>query len=102
MLDQGMRVLVCDGSMCRNRGAIKIRKMVKHWIKEQESPVIMFETGCLNLCMRGPNMIIYPQGLWYSWLTRDQIQKILDHPGSPDMDRYVSYQWDLYYIHPDH
>jgi predicted metal-binding protein len=29
------------------------------------SDVLVSSTGCLNLCERGPVLIVYPEGYWY-------------------------------------
>jgi len=33
--------------------------------------------GCLGLCEKGPNMIVYPEGTWYTGLKPDQIPEII-------------------------
>jgi vanillate O-demethylase ferredoxin subunit len=34
--------------------------------------------GCLERCELGPNMVIYPEGVWYHFETRDDIDEILE------------------------
>ena len=33
--------------------------------------------GCLDRCEFGPNLVIYPEGVWYSAPTREDIDEIL-------------------------
>ena len=33
--------------------------------------------GCLDRCEYGPNMVIYPEGVWYSVHTREDVDEIL-------------------------
>ena len=41
--------------------------------------VTVSATGCLNVCDRGPAMIVYPQGDWYGNLgSSDAIDAVLD------------------------
>lgn len=36
--------------------------------------------GCLGLCGKGPNMVVYPEGIWYTGLNPERIVKIVkDH-----------------------
>lgn len=34
-------------------------------------------TGSLGLCTRGPNMVVYPEGTWYSGVRIDDIPEIV-------------------------
>ena len=33
--------------------------------------------GCLSLCERGPTMVIYPEGIWYTYSSEEDIEEIL-------------------------
>ncbi len=33
--------------------------------------------GCLNQCEFGPTMVIYPEGVWYTYNNEDDIDEIL-------------------------
>jgi (2Fe-2S) ferredoxin len=33
--------------------------------------------GCLNVCEHGPTMVIYPEGVWYTYATEEDIEEIL-------------------------
>ena len=35
------------------------------------------QSGCLDRCEFGPAMVIYPEGVWYSPKTRDEVDEIL-------------------------
>lgn len=34
-------------------------------------------SACLDRCELGPTMVIYPEGIWYSCATRDDIDEVL-------------------------
>lgn len=34
-------------------------------------------SGCLNRCEHGPVMVIYPEGVWYGYRSRDDVDEIL-------------------------
>ncbi|MBW2181859.1 MAG: methyltransferase domain-containing protein, partial [Deltaproteobacteria bacterium] len=39
--------------------------------------------GCLGICGKGPNMVVYPDGIWYTGLTPKRVSKIVkDHIGN--------------------
>jgi (2Fe-2S) ferredoxin len=35
-------------------------------------------SGCLERCELGPNMVIYPEGVWYHYETTQDIDEILE------------------------
>jgi (2Fe-2S) ferredoxin len=35
------------------------------------------DSGCLGLCESGPNIMIYPQGIWFAEVTLDDVPEIL-------------------------
>jgi (2Fe-2S) ferredoxin len=60
---KGSRQL-CD-YMCRRSMVLGLRKIrVNH-------------AGCLNRCEMGPTMVIYPDGVWYTYSTEADIDEIL-------------------------
>ena len=34
--------------------------------------------GSLGLCERGPNMVVYPEGVWYSGVRAEDVREIVD------------------------
>ena len=34
--------------------------------------------GCLDRCELGPTMVIYPEGVWYSCKTREDIDEVIE------------------------
>ena len=36
------------------------------------------QAGCLDQCEVGPNIVIYPQGIWYGGVTLDDVPRIID------------------------
>ena len=36
------------------------------------------KSGCLDRCELGPVMVIYPEGIWYSYKNLDDINEILE------------------------
>lgn len=36
------------------------------------------KAGCLDRCAGGPVAVVYPEGVWYSYVDRDDIDEIVD------------------------
>ncbi len=36
------------------------------------------KSGCLDLCAFGPNVMIWPEGIWYMKVTQDDIPQIIE------------------------
>ena len=36
------------------------------------------KAGCLDRCEEGPVMVIYPQGTWYTYVDKEDIDEIID------------------------
>ena len=36
------------------------------------------KAGCLDQCEHGPNLVIYPQGIWYGGVQLDDVPRIID------------------------
>jgi len=34
--------------------------------------------GCLNRCSEGPVMVVYPEGVWYTYVDQEDIDEIID------------------------
>ena len=34
--------------------------------------------GCLNRCAEGPVCVVYPEGVWYTWVDREDVDEIID------------------------
>ncbi len=71
-----------DGSRCcGNFPALEYRNHAKQRIKELgsviEGDVRVNVAGCLNRCGEGPLLVIYPEGVWYRYKTREDIDEII-------------------------
>ncbi|MGE5517615.1 MAG: (2Fe-2S) ferredoxin domain-containing protein [Bacteroidota bacterium] len=65
---------------CAARGAEPLRDYLKARTKELGlvDGVRINSAGCLDRCELGPVMVIYPEGIWYSFHTHEDIDEILD------------------------
>lgn len=40
--------------------------------------VLVSSTGCMNMCVSGPVMVVYPENVWYKQATIETAEGILD------------------------
>ncbi len=73
-------VLVCAGTGCTSSGSAAIRKALAEELEKKglQDEVEIVHTGCFGLCALGPIMIIYPEGVFYSSVTADDVPEIVE------------------------
>jgi (2Fe-2S) ferredoxin len=63
---------------CKEKGAEKLRNYLKARAKELGLDAMLInQSGCLDRCELGPTMVIYPEGVWYSYHTVEDAEEIL-------------------------
>ena len=63
---------------CASKGSIKLRDYMKVRAKELGLyDMRVNSSGCLDRCGEGPAIVIYPEGVWYSANSREDIDEIL-------------------------
>lgn len=69
-----------DGrAYCQQHGAQSLRDYAKQRVKELKlKKVRVNNAGCLNRCTLGPVLVIYPQGIWYQYQNKHDIDEILE------------------------
>ena len=71
---QGTRKSCADGQ------SIEIRQILKDHFHQMQLPpnsVRISQSLCMGLCNEGPNLMIYPQGIWYSAVGVEDIDAII-------------------------
>jgi (2Fe-2S) ferredoxin len=67
---------------CANFDAEHLRKYAKEKVKKtaclKKLNIRVNKSGCLNRCQDGPVMVIYPEGVWYTFLDEEDIDEIID------------------------
>jgi (2Fe-2S) ferredoxin len=71
-----------DGRQCcAMAGAAPAREYLKRRAKELglsvPGGVRVSSAGCLGRCAEGPTLVVYPEGVWYSYASVDDIEDIL-------------------------
>lgn len=65
-----MRYLViCRGPHCRHRGAGTLRARLARVLRGRED-LRVAGYACFGLCEHGPNVLLYPEGVWFGGLAR--------------------------------
>ena len=63
---------------CKAKGSEKLRDYMKARAKELGlKDVRINQSGCLDRCELGPTMVIYPEGVWYSFRSIEEAEEIL-------------------------
>jgi (2Fe-2S) ferredoxin len=63
---------------CAARGSEPLRDYLKSRAKELGIGGIRVNSaGCLDRCELGPVMVIYPEGVWYSYHSHEDVEEIL-------------------------
>lgn len=72
-----------DGrACCAARGAAELQEYAKARIKALglagEGRIRINKAGCLDRCELGPCVVVYPEGTWYTYVDRHDIDEIID------------------------
>jgi (2Fe-2S) ferredoxin len=63
---------------CLHRGADELHAYMKERAKAAGLKDIRInQSGCLERCELGPTMVIYPEGVWYTYRSKDDIDEIV-------------------------
>src|SRR5258706_10222565 len=67
---------------CANHNAEAMKDHAKKRVKELklkgEGGVRINSAGCLDRCEHGPCIVVYPEGTWYTYVDRQDIDEIVD------------------------
>ncbi len=72
-------ILVCHGTGCTSSKSPEILEKLKEIIKEKDlKDINVVKVGCLGLCSKGPIVIIRPEDTFYSMVTVDDCEEIIE------------------------
>jgi len=69
----GIRKSCADGDNVEVRRRLKEEVARRGW----KPRVRVSQSGCLGLCPHGPNVLIYPQQVWFSQVRSRDLERIL-------------------------
>lgn len=75
-----IHVLVCGGTGCHSSQGDEIRKLLDKKVVERNlgDKINVVLTGCFGLCEAGPNIVIYPEGIFYSHVKLEDVDEIVE------------------------
>jgi (2Fe-2S) ferredoxin len=67
---------------CEDHGASELRAYAKDRVKQLglsgEGKTRINQAGCLDRCELGPVMVVYPEGVWYTYVDRSDVDEIIE------------------------
>ena len=67
---------------CEDHGASELRAYAKDRVKQLglsgEGKTRINQAGCLDRCELGPVLVVYPEGIWYTYVDRSDIDEIIE------------------------
>jgi len=67
---------------CADKNAAALRDYAKARIKalglSGPGQVRINQAGCLDRCEEGPVVVVYPEGVWYTYVDQDDIDEIIE------------------------
>lgn len=65
---------------CDPAGQAVLQKTFKQKLAERglKGKVRANQAGCLDQCEHGPNLVIYPEAVWYGGVTLNDVDEIID------------------------
>ena len=64
---------------CAGGQGVKLRTYLKNRAQQADvADIRVNSSGCLDRCELGPVMVIYPEGIWYRYDNRQDIDEILE------------------------
>lgn len=71
-----------EGGCCGGLGAQSMRDYAKAQVKAKglagPGGVRINNAGCLDRCSQGPVIVVYPEGTWYTYVDKDDIDEIIE------------------------
>lgn len=71
------------GDCCANRGGLKARDYMKNKVKElglssSKNKIRINAAGCMDRCDEGPVIVVYPEGVWYTYVDERDLDEIIE------------------------
>lgn len=71
------------GDCCGNHGAQAARDYVKARIKAlglstRQNRIRINSAGCMDRCDEGPVIVVYPEGVWYTYVDEKDLDEIIE------------------------
>jgi (2Fe-2S) ferredoxin len=73
-----------DGeACCSDHDSQKARDYVKNKVKElgisnRQNSIRINSAGCMDRCDEGPVVVVYPEGVWYTFVDESDLDEIIE------------------------
>lgn len=64
--------------VCNKQGNAQILQYLNEQCADRGLDAVVSGTGCLNVCTKGPVVVVYPQNWWYGNINEEAVDEILD------------------------
>ncbi|MBN2897164.1 MAG: NADH-quinone oxidoreductase subunit NuoF [Clostridia bacterium] len=73
-------ILVCGGTGCVSSGSATLEEMFNSELSRLalDKEIKVVRTGCFGLCEAGPIVIVYPEGAFYSRVSKEDVTRICE------------------------
>lgn len=73
-------VLICAGTGCVSSGSKQVEAALREQLAEKglDKEVKVVETGCHGFCEMGPLVIVYPEGVFYVRVQKEDVPEIVE------------------------
>ncbi len=84
MTSYGRHVLICTGSYCDPKGeAARLYRQLARKLGDlggymNPARVKRGLTPCLGVCIGGPILVVYPEGIWYHHVDEEALDRIVE------------------------
>ncbi len=70
-------------SCCNDFNAQKMRDYVKNKVKKlgiasAQNRIRINSAGCMDRCAEGPVLVVYPEGVWYTYVDESDLDEIIE------------------------
>ena|SRR5579862_7878586 len=80
-------VLVCQNTDCMQRGSGPLFEQLREKLKNS-TDIEVKSYLCFGACQQGPNIVLYPQKVWYSGVKQEDLNDIAANAaGGPVVER---------------
>lgn len=71
-----------ERTCCADKGADRVRDYAKQRVKalglSGPGKVRINQSGCLERCEEGPCVVVYPEGVWYTYVDEEDVDEIVE------------------------
>lgn len=65
---------------CASKGAEEVRSLFKEELHKRgvKGRIRANAAGCLDMCAQGVTVVVYPEGVWYGHVTKEDVVPIIE------------------------